>query len=71
MLSTLKMESFKSSPVLDCLIPSSPIAEIIIVKYGDRLSLKKLNYFNEELNDAEIKDSSFSIDFSTIMSRIA
>lgn len=48
LLSTLKMESFKSSPVLDCLIPSSPIAEIIIVKYGDRFSLKKFNYFNEE-----------------------
>ena len=48
LLSTLKMESFKSSPVLDCLMPSSPIAEIIIVKYGDRFSLKKLNYFNEE-----------------------
>lgn len=48
LLSTLKMESFKSIPVLDCLIPSSPIAEIIIVRYGDRFSLKKLNYFNEE-----------------------
>ena len=48
LLSTLKMESFKSNPVLDCLIPNSPIAEIILVKYGDRFSLKKLNYFNEE-----------------------
>ena len=42
LLSTLKMESFKSSSVLDCLIPSSPIAEILIVKYGDRFSLKKI-----------------------------
>ena len=48
LLSSLKMESFKSIPVLNCLTPSSPIAEIIIVKYGDRSSLKKLNYFNEE-----------------------
>ena len=64
LLSTLKMESFKSGPVLDCLIPSSPIAEIIIVKYGDRFSLKKLNYFNEETM-RRLKTNSFSIDFST------
>ena len=69
LLSTLKMESFKSIPVLDCLIPSSPIAEIIIVKYGDRFSLKKLNYFNEETM-RRLKTINSQLTFP-LMSRIA